>query len=346
MLDGDSETRPRRIEDLWFDDGDLVLQAGQAQYRVYRVLLGMHSPVFRDMLGFPQPADYERVEDQPLVHLPDLEAEVTPFLKALFEPDYFPAFPALTDFKTIYGCIRLGNKYGVEFLLRRGLVHLSSRFMTSLSRWDSVDHGDYDAAYAADSLERRPTGEIVSWRAPDDRSFLICVIALAREVDATWILPNAFYDLTFHFDALQENIFHDVLFEGVIPAALSRKEQREWVVGFEDQISTTTDIVRFLTYPPTIDGCTTPAKCPLARFRAADYGRQMISDFSRGPLTAWASDDWEKLNKLCSVCLLTLREHHQTARKTFWNDLPEIYSLPPWPELLKKKQAAIGDVLA
>ncbi|KAF7314941.1 BTB domain-containing protein [Mycena indigotica] len=342
----DTSYRLHHVEDLWFDDGDIVLQAGVAQYRVYRVVLGMHSPVFKDMLAFPQPPDSELVEGQPLVVLQDLEVEVTAFLRALFEPEFFPAFPAMTNFTTIYGCIRLGNKYSVDFLLRRGLVHLSSRFMTSLTRFDASARGDHEGLYTPEFTEQKPANEIVSWKPPLDRSFLICVIALAREVDALWILPNAFYDLTFHFDALQDNIFHENLFDGVIPVVLSRKEQREWVVGFEDQISTTADIVRFLTYPPVIDGCLTPSKCPLVRFRAADYGRQMISSFSRGPLSAWAEDDWDKLQKLCPVCMKKLRELHQEARRTFWEDLPDIYRLPPWTELLKLKQAVIGDILA
>ncbi|KAF7331369.1 hypothetical protein MKEN_00014700 [Mycena kentingensis (nom. inval.)] len=339
------ETEIRCVEDLWFDDGDLVLQAGTARYRVYRVVLSLHSPVFKDMLAFPQPPEDERVDGQPLVHLLDLEAEVTPFLKAIFEPEYFPSFPARTDFRTVYGCIRLGNKYGVDYLFKRGLVHLSSRFVTSLARWDAIDHGDYEQAYSRARLEARPASEIMSWPPPTDKSYLICVIALARECDATWILPNAFYDLTFHFDALQENIFHDVVFDGVIPAALNRKEQREWVVGFEDQISTTTDILRFLSHPPDIEHCLTPTHCPLVRYRAADYGRQVISDFSRGPLSAWAIEDWERLQGLCGVCVRALKRLHQEARKTFWEELPDIYHLPGWSELLRAKERAIGDAM-
>ncbi|KAJ7061540.1 hypothetical protein C8F01DRAFT_937617, partial [Mycena amicta] len=52
--DGDGQpTQLRRIEELWFEDGNIVLQAGAAMYRVYRGTLAMHSSVFKDMLSFP-----------------------------------------------------------------------------------------------------------------------------------------------------------------------------------------------------------------------------------------------------------------------------------------------------
>jgi hypothetical protein len=39
------------------------------------------------MLSFPQPADAELVEGCPLVRLLDPDVEVTPFLKAIFQPE-------------------------------------------------------------------------------------------------------------------------------------------------------------------------------------------------------------------------------------------------------------------
>lgn len=78
---------PQRIQELWFSDGNIVIQAGNSQYRVYRGILAARSPVFQDMFSFPQPPDSELVEGCPLIRLPDLDVEVTPFLRAIFEPE-------------------------------------------------------------------------------------------------------------------------------------------------------------------------------------------------------------------------------------------------------------------
>ncbi|KAJ7700677.1 hypothetical protein B0H17DRAFT_882729, partial [Mycena rosella] len=77
---------PHRVEELWFEDGNLVLQAGNSQFRLHRSILAARSPVFQDMLSFPQPPESELVEGCPLVRLPDAESEVTVFLKAIFIP--------------------------------------------------------------------------------------------------------------------------------------------------------------------------------------------------------------------------------------------------------------------
>lgn len=84
------ETSPHRVQELWFDDGNLVIQAGNSQYRVFRGILAARSPVFQDMLSFPQPPDSELVEGCPVVFLPDSSMEVGAFLRAIFEPECVP----------------------------------------------------------------------------------------------------------------------------------------------------------------------------------------------------------------------------------------------------------------
>lgn len=74
-----------RVEELWFDDGTLVLHAGTSTFRVYRALLAKISPVFHDMLAFPQPVDGEKIDGCPVVRLPDNDSDLKCFLQALFD---------------------------------------------------------------------------------------------------------------------------------------------------------------------------------------------------------------------------------------------------------------------
>ncbi|KAJ7119162.1 hypothetical protein C8R44DRAFT_540134, partial [Mycena epipterygia] len=120
---------PHRIPELWFEDGNLIIQAGNSQFRVYRGVLATRSPVFQDMLSFPQPPDSELIAGCPLVRLQDSASEVTAFLKSIFDSGYFLfTTPVQTEFEAIAGILRLSHKYGVDYLCRRAFVHLSSYY--------------------------------------------------------------------------------------------------------------------------------------------------------------------------------------------------------------------------
>ena len=68
-MDPDLITRSK----IWFDDGSVVIQAEQTQFRVHRSMLSRHSSVFRDMFSVPQPpGDQEPViEGCSIVHVSD-----------------------------------------------------------------------------------------------------------------------------------------------------------------------------------------------------------------------------------------------------------------------------------
>ncbi|KAF8209476.1 hypothetical protein K438DRAFT_1537045, partial [Mycena galopus ATCC 62051] len=126
-------TSPQRIQELWFEDGNVVIQAGNNQYRVFRGILAARSAVFQDMFQFPQPAEAPLVEGCPVVNISDSPTEVTAFLRAVFEPEFFMPYPAKTDFDSLCGCLRLSHKYLVDYLRRRALVHISRRYPTTLA---------------------------------------------------------------------------------------------------------------------------------------------------------------------------------------------------------------------
>ena len=71
--------------DIWYEDGNVILQAENIQFRVHRGILAQCSTVFRDMFSFPQPpsSDVEMVEGCAVVHLSDTAEEVGYILKAL-----------------------------------------------------------------------------------------------------------------------------------------------------------------------------------------------------------------------------------------------------------------------
>lgn len=71
--------------DPWFDDGNLILEAGKTRFRISKGVLAARSPVFKEMLLFPQPLDEELVDGCPLVHMHDAPEDVGYFLRAIYD---------------------------------------------------------------------------------------------------------------------------------------------------------------------------------------------------------------------------------------------------------------------
>ncbi len=71
----DRETA-RRSARFWFDDGNVVLQAEDTQFRVHRSHLALHSEIMKDCFSCPQPGDAPTVEGCPLVLLPDSATDI------------------------------------------------------------------------------------------------------------------------------------------------------------------------------------------------------------------------------------------------------------------------------
>ncbi|KAJ6531182.1 hypothetical protein B0H19DRAFT_911807, partial [Mycena capillaripes] len=117
-----------RCPDLWFADCGLIVRAGNLLFRISREMLAARSPVFADMLAFTQPDDAEKIDGCPVVDLPDAAEEVAVFFRALFNHDFFEPYPARTEYATVVGVLRLSNKYQVDSLRKRALIHLGSAF--------------------------------------------------------------------------------------------------------------------------------------------------------------------------------------------------------------------------
>lgn len=81
-----------RDPELWFADGNLVLQAEQTLFRVYAGILSRASTIIKDILvvGHPQPDNAaEQYDECPLVAMcGDSASDVRAFLSALYAPRY------------------------------------------------------------------------------------------------------------------------------------------------------------------------------------------------------------------------------------------------------------------
>ena len=96
MMDGSDQGKPppkptsrseaiHRPAGLWFDTGNIVIQAENYQFRIHRSILSARSPVLRRV--FAEPLEQTKgIEGCPVRHLQDRGEDVKNFLMAIYDP--------------------------------------------------------------------------------------------------------------------------------------------------------------------------------------------------------------------------------------------------------------------
>ncbi|KAI0640920.1 hypothetical protein C8Q79DRAFT_920597 [Trametes meyenii] len=138
----DVTQQPSQDEEFWFEDGTVVLVAGDVQFKVYKGILAEHSPVFKDMFSLPQPSQPAEHAAQPttpfgtsVVHLTDSSEDFRHILRLQMPRRDTRPFTAIhPSFHVISACVRLGHKYQMDHLVEEGMSYLqgfySGRFKT------------------------------------------------------------------------------------------------------------------------------------------------------------------------------------------------------------------------
>ncbi|KAJ7765622.1 hypothetical protein B0H16DRAFT_1523676 [Mycena metata] len=314
-----------RVDELWFFDGGLVVQAEQSLYRVSGGILAARSPVFKDMLSLTQPPDAETIDGCPVVRLPDRAVDVTCFFRAIFDSSFFEPHPRLVHLHHVFSILHLSNKYSIDYLLRRALTHLASVYPTTLS-------GYYE------------DGRLSSLSGPADDDILasnVATIQVAREVNALWILPSAFYHLASTDGAVVDRILQCVVY-GNRPAKLSDEDRILFLKSSMQIYRELIFALRFLNSPHVIPGCT-GTKCTSERSR-------LFVNYCTALAYLGACDrlelfhPWKNLlDGCCQVCIAHSKTAVENDRQAFWDKLPEICGLPSWEVLEKMKEEALKE---
>jgi hypothetical protein len=206
--------------DIWFSDGNIVLVAGSAAFKVHQGQLERHSEVFKDMFLVGRAGvgpsrqstsvcDEDTVNEEgnkivdgcPTVDIYDCPSDVYHLLVALYDglyvfshfhisslpyPDsilcsYFPK-PHARDFSVLSSVLRLSTKYFLDHLRVQCLARLAHDWPTTLADWDRRE------AAATDASGR--------YTPRDAYAHPVLAINLALELGIPEVLPSAFYDLS------------------------------------------------------------------------------------------------------------------------------------------------------
>ncbi|KAF7314922.1 hypothetical protein MIND_00006100 [Mycena indigotica] len=333
-----------RVPELWFPDGNVVLQAEDHVFKVFQGILAARSPIFKDMFSFPQPqerAPEDEFEGCPLVPMMgDSAHEVACFLQAIFDSEFFPAYPARTEFDIIEGCLRMSHKYQVDYIRQRALVHLSSGFPTELAL---LDRRRYNSSELA-AVER------TSWLPPPNPEYgsipvpvLFRAISLAREVEALWILPLAFYHLSSHLTH-PERLAHYLTFRDNEEATFS---ERDWVAFLHGHGAFSHIAIPLLSCVSNyrVDprcGCRAPHHCESVRLKALGKFHDLADKRLAQPLHIFRIAADGPLKKVCASCFEHLQLALAECREQLWNKLPRKYGIGKWEDLRKIKKEALG----
>ncbi|KAF9465095.1 hypothetical protein BDZ94DRAFT_1214956 [Collybia nuda] len=297
----------------WYEDGNLVLEAGNTRFRISKGVLAAQSPVFQEMLSFPQPPDEEAFDGCPVVRLYDSPDDVGYFLKAIYDSSYFEPPPSPTEISIVAGVLRLSTKYQVDYLRHRAIRHLGTLYPLTLAAFD-----------------KRQETRTTPWK--DNTAFFVSL--LVRELDLLWVLPSVLYCVC---SCPVEDIVQGFLWNG------SRMQMNGGdrakclqallvLANLEHR-----DILNFLTLS-SVEGCSSPGACNthrLTTLRSLNTTRDILN-----PLDSF--DEWEwYLKELCQACLEVSKRSHFPAREALWESLPEIFGLPKWLELDKLRRKAL-----
>ncbi|KZP23479.1 hypothetical protein FIBSPDRAFT_698028, partial [Athelia psychrophila] len=119
--------------EIWFEDGNVVLEAERKQFKVHRGMLARSSSIFRDMFTVPQPQnpEEESVDGCVIIRLPDSAEDVEIVLQALVERG-FAASRDPVPIKVVAAFLRLGQKYDFEAIRIEALHRIFYEVPTTL----------------------------------------------------------------------------------------------------------------------------------------------------------------------------------------------------------------------
>ncbi|KAF7312967.1 F-box domain-containing protein [Mycena kentingensis (nom. inval.)] len=283
---------------VWYDDGNIIVQAETTRFRVYGGALAFHSPVLKaivDSLDENSPtADGCRI-----VHVSDAALDVEEVLKKLFHQCYSDNDPL--SFHTIAAFARIGRSWEIPSLFENAVLRLSSVFPSN-----------------HEMITRSNNGRYVSVSPEKWFDLLYGTIALAHELDIPILLPAAFLFLC-SSDAIANALPFIPIADAQAILFSFNWFQKGWAdfvyEWFDGDFAECTgrEMCRFEKHMRRKSLCSTKPLCSENIFM---YNPQ------------WAAG-------LCRPCAIEGRRRHAELGKAMWTNIPAAFGLPSWTSMLK-----------
>ncbi|KAF5322957.1 hypothetical protein D9611_009368 [Ephemerocybe angulata] len=292
---------PTRSEEFWLYDGNIVLQAGNVQFKVHKGFLARHSTIFETILSMPHTDDEPTVEECPVLKVHDEPEDIKNMLTAIYDKDHDTLSPL--PFRVVASLVRLGKKYEMDSILRMGIARLKKEFPVHLFPWNF----DRKLQAGASRIEGINTP-----------AALVALIELALECDVLWVLPSAYYRCCMDMEAtLFGGEAHQRLLEyqGKLAEAMSAeliensKCTSKFAEGRDDSV-------------PDPGRCASGLWALKPNVRLTDMTPHRRSDLLK--------------EELCNPCIERIVRMSQKAMEEQWKNLPLFFDLPTWEELKRE----------
>lgn len=205
----------------------------------------------------------------------------------------------------------MGKKYDIEILRTEALKRLYHEFPTTLEGQDSV----------------------VPWTMVEQPSSFIEIVSLARRNGLLSILPHSLYACCNSNDAASMGSGMTENGDGC-NSVLSLEDRLACLIGYQTvgiaQATTTFSWAHAnaIRYPH----CTKFTACAAARMRFLIHRFYPVPSI-RG-LSPWRDDIVEGM---CQYCIAVAKVAHTEGRRKLWEQLPGLFGLPVWDELIKER---------
>ncbi|KAJ3510331.1 hypothetical protein NMY22_g16007 [Coprinellus aureogranulatus] len=300
---------------IWFEDGNIILQAENIKFRVHKSVLALHSSVLCDMLMVAKPDAYmdsDLFEDGcPVVQMKDDLASEWEELLSLIYHGYKKTRPNdALSFSQISAMLRLGHKYCFRSYRQEAL----DRFVDALGPdWDTVvinDQGDIDT-------DKMHMDDAHSWSD---------VVNLTFDLQIRQALPLVCFNAIAHKD------YPSYLFEGTKSknGTISRVHPaiQRHLLCTQDNLF---NALRRHSFSWFFDCDATCGErdCESALICCIERTYTPKVDVAKG-LMVWEDIDSDGL---CEACKASGQATFEAGRNTLWAALPSVFGLPPWDTL-------------
>ncbi|KDR86008.1 hypothetical protein GALMADRAFT_235195 [Galerina marginata CBS 339.88] len=300
----------------WFDDGNVILQAENTQFRVHRGIIIRHSQVFRDMFSLPQPEKETLSEGCPLIHVSDAPKDWENTFSVLYDHNVSYASTAILALPLLASMLRIGKKYEFNNLQSLALERIRKELPDSLDSWDETF-----------GPENGMNGLIV------ESDYEIDIVNVLLETGFQTLLPMAYFLCV---SSLMPTLIcgglhgHDgtvshLSVESIKALMVARQAISTTIMSHEFLWTTTS---RSQSAIPTAE-CQTKAKCESCR-------SIVLAELIQGPSPYGALIfplDSIILQTYCDSCACEIRNIYYAGREVIWNNLPSYFGLPKWEDL-------------
>ncbi|KAI5896308.1 uncharacterized protein SCHCODRAFT_02532055 [Schizophyllum commune H4-8] len=300
-----------RSDALWFDDGNLVLQAGRTQFRVHKSILATRSIFFSDMKNLPQPLGAEEalVDGCPVVELSDDTEAVQYMLECIYDTEKLTKAPS---YKQIIFALRMGHKYLVPSLFESAAERVRRQLPSQFTPYSALG-----------------TTDAFKWFDHSDNAFEL--LTVLREVGLEKPVPALCLFYIMEFPA------EDIAYGWPNPGQTANPDDVLRMLLARDKIITTQMSYALLWSWDwnRSDRCKKSDQCNAVRseFRTQALRRlEVLGDGLDDNVLCFKDWEYVKLG-LCTHCTTQAKRMHEEGQRRFWTDMPSVLGCKPWEQL-------------